>query len=93
MIAEATYCINKTVVLFLDIQRCSIVALVYVCAYVYTFLYIFEGIEESHQEGRIASLLGVEGGHSLGNSLGVLRTYYDLGIRYVTLTHTCNTPW
>lgn len=52
-----------------------------------------KGIEESHQEGRIASLLGVEGGHSLGNSLGVLRTYYDLGIRYVTLTHTCNTPW
>lgn len=51
------------------------------------------GIEDAHRDGRIASLLGVEGGHSLGNSLGVLRTYYDLGIRYVTLTHTCNTPW
>lgn len=60
------------------------------CMCLYVF---FAGIEESHQEGRIASLLGVEGGHSLGNSLGVLRTYYDLGIRYVTLTHTCNTPW
>lgn len=60
---------------------------------VYVFVFVFAGIEESHQEGRIASLLGVEGGHSLGNSLGVLRTYYDLGIRYVTLTHTCNTPW
>ena len=51
------------------------------------------GIEEAHKDGRVASLLGVEGGHSLGNSLGVLRTYYDLGVRYVTLTHTCNTPW
>lgn len=53
----------------------------------------FTGIEEAHKDGRIGSLLGVEGGHSLGNSLGVLRTYYDLGVRYVTLTHTCNTPW
>lgn len=52
-----------------------------------------EGIETSHDDGRTASLLGVEGGHSLGNSLSVLRIYYDLGIRYLTLTHTCNTPW
>ncbi|KAF8585804.1 hypothetical protein K439DRAFT_1342695 [Ramaria rubella] len=40
--------------------------------------------------GKIAGMLGVEGGHQLGNSLGVLRAYYALGVRYVTLTHSCN---
>ncbi|XP_049831891.1 dipeptidase 1-like [Schistocerca gregaria] len=50
-------------------------------------------IESSHQAGRICSLVGVEGGHSLGGSLSVLRTLYAVGVRYLTLTSTCNTPW
>ncbi len=43
--------------------------------------------------GRIASLLGAEGGHSIGCSLGTLRMLHVLGVRYLTLTHNDNTPW
>ena len=52
-----------------------------------------DDIENAMAEGRIASLLGMEGGHSIGSSLAVLRQMYDLGARYMTLTHSANTPW
>ncbi|EUC65379.1 membrane dipeptidase [Rhizoctonia solani AG-3 Rhs1AP] len=47
-------------------------------------------IKEAIRVGKVASLIGVEGGHQLGNSLAVLRQYQALGARYLTLTHSCN---
>jgi membrane dipeptidase len=52
-----------------------------------------DDIERIHKQGRIASLIGMEGGHSIDNSLADLRMFYRLGARYLTLTHTSNTPW
>jgi membrane dipeptidase len=50
-------------------------------------------IEREFKRGRIASLLGMEGGHVIENSLGTLRSYYDLGARYLTLTHNVTLDW
>ncbi|KAJ7232772.1 membrane dipeptidase-domain-containing protein [Mycena haematopus] len=49
-----------------------------------------EDIRDAIKNGKIASMLGVEGGHQLGNSIAVLRQYHALGVRYVTLTHVCH---
>ncbi len=45
------------------------------------------------RQGRIASVMGMEGGHAIENSLGALRSFYDLGVRYMTLTHSANVDW
>jgi len=52
-----------------------------------------DDVERIHKKGRIASLIGMEGGHSINNSLATLRMFYKLGARYMTLTHTANTDW
>jgi membrane dipeptidase len=50
-------------------------------------------IREAHKQGKIAALMGVEGGHMINSNLGVLRSYAALGVRYMTLTHSGNDEW
>jgi membrane dipeptidase len=50
-------------------------------------------LRRAHKEGKVGSVLGLEGGHAIENSLGALRVYYDLGARYMTLTHNVTTAW
>jgi len=52
-----------------------------------------EGIERAHREHKIAALMGIEGGHSIEDSLGLLRQYYALGVRYMTLTWANSNGW
>ncbi|MDJ0341280.1 dipeptidase [Streptomyces sp. H10-C2] len=52
-----------------------------------------DDMETARAEGRIASLMGAEGGHSINSSLATLRALHQLGVRYMTLTHNDNLPW
>jgi membrane dipeptidase len=52
-----------------------------------------DDVERAHRDGRIASLIGIEGGHAIENSLGTLRQFHALGVRYLTLTHGTTIDW
>src|SRR6202142_1980073 len=55
--------------------------------------YTAADVRRIHKSGKIASLIGIEGGHQINDSLAVLRQMYDLGARYMTLTHIHTTDW
>src|SRR5882757_9485799 len=59
----------------------------------FAMAYTAADIRRIHKSHKIASLIGIEGGHQINGSLAVLRQMYDAGARYMTLTHTSNTPW
>src|SRR5262245_51514173 len=50
-------------------------------------------VRQAHSQGKIAALMGMEGGHMINNSLPKLRMFAELGVRYLTLTHSVNTDW
>jgi membrane dipeptidase len=52
-----------------------------------------DDVRRAHAQGKIAALMGVEGGHMIGNDIRVLRIFADLGVRYMTLTHFVNDEW
>jgi len=59
----------------------------------FAMAYTAADIRRIHKSRKIASLIGIEGGHQINGSLAVLRQMYEAGARYMTLTHTTNTPW
>jgi membrane dipeptidase len=60
---------------------------------VFEMAYTADDVERIHKSGKIASLIGIEGGQAIENSLGALRSFYTLGARYMTLTHSDTTAW
>lgn len=58
-----------------------------------TFLFVIAELKNSELRHKIACVISIEGGHSIDSSLPALRMFYQLGVRSMSLTHTCNTPW
>jgi membrane dipeptidase len=59
----------------------------------FAFCRTAEEVRRAHAQGKIAALIGVEGGHMIGNDIRVLRMFGDLGVRYMTLSHFYNDEW
>ena len=59
----------------------------------FAMAYTAQDVRDAHADGKIGSLIGIEGGHAINNSLASLRMFYDLGARYMTLTHSKSLLW
>jgi membrane dipeptidase len=59
----------------------------------FLFVTSSSGIRKAHEQHKIAALIGIEGGHAIEDSLRLLRDFYDLGVRYMTLTHSNSNHW
>ena len=70
-----------------------ILVLLFHSHHVYFHFVVHPGIREAFENKKIGSLIGVEGGHNFDSQMSVLRMLYELGVRYITVTHSCNTPW
>jgi membrane dipeptidase len=57
------------------------------------FVTTADGIEQAFANKKLASMIGLEGGHSIDDKMSLLRQFYELGVRYMTLTHSCNLDW
>jgi len=86
---EGNHAANRTLQM-IDTVRHDIIA-----KHPETFVYATtaEDIRRAHREGKIAALLGIEGGHAIEDSVRLLRDYFDLGVRYMTLTHSNSNHW
>jgi membrane dipeptidase len=86
---EGNHSANRTLQM-IDTVRHDIIA-----KYPETFAFATtaDDIRRAHREGKIAALLGIEGGHAIEDSVRLLRDYFDLGVRYMTLTHTNSNHW
>ena len=60
---------------------------------VFQMAHTADEIQQAFHANRIASLFGVKGGQVIESSFSILRLFYEIGVRYVTLTHNCNYPW
>ena len=60
---------------------------------VFELAHTADEVERIFRDGKIASMMGMEGGHSIDSSLAALRMFHRLGVRYMTLTHGSNVPW
>lgn len=56
-------------------------------------MFLYVGIIDVFNDGKIVSLIGLEGGYMIGNSLGVLCMYYRMGVRYMILIYSCDVEW
>lgn len=59
----------------------------------FQFVTTADGIMDAFNNGKLASMIGLEGGHMIDSSMAILRVYYEMGVRYMTITWNCVTPW